>query len=133
MKSLFSFCFITSFLATTALAAEPPECKQQKIEGTVIEMCLLRGAAFQHDLYTMKADKTLIFALVDDFSEKVELTHEVPPGPGIEFALSKQGESSSRITGGCVPQSKDGMEVARLCNFTWGKVQVVKDIRFEFK
>lgn len=28
---------------------------------------------------------------------------------------------------------KDGAEVARVCNFYWGKYQVVKDVRFEFK
>lgn len=122
-------------LTTSSLtfAAEPPECKQQTVEKSVMEMCLLRGAAFQHDLYTLKADKVLIFALVDDFSEKVELEHVVPSGPSIEFPLSKQGGSSVKITGGCAPVSKDGQEVARLCNFYWGRFQIVTDVRFEFR
>jgi hypothetical protein len=42
-------------------------------------------------------------------------------------------EKSVTIQGGCVPESKDGAEVARICNFFWGKYQVVKDVRFEFK
>lgn len=119
--------------STNAFAAEPPQCKQQTIEKSVIEMCLLPGAAFQHDLYTLKADKVLIFALVDDYSEKVELEHTLPEGLAIEFPLSQQGDKSTKIWGGCVPESKDGAEVARLCNFHWGKHHIVKDVRFEFK
>lgn len=114
-------------------AAEPPKCKQQTIEKSTIEMCLLPGAAFQHDLYTLKADKVLIFALVDDYAEKMQIEHVLPEGPSIEFPLSKQGEKSVTIKGGCVPESKDGAEVARVCNFFWGKHQVVKDVRFEFE
>jgi hypothetical protein len=119
--------------ASGVFAAEPPQCKQQKIEDSVIEICLLPGAAFQHDLYTLKADKVLIFALVDDYSENVELEHTLPEGLSIEFPLSKQGGKTTKIKGGCVPESKDGAEVARVCNFHWGKYQVVKDVRFEFK
>lgn len=130
--SEYLICLI-ALTSSSVFSAEPPECKQQTVEKSVIEMCLLRGAAFQHDLYTLKADKVLIFALVDDFSEKVEIEHAVPSGPSIEFPLSKQDVSSVKITGGCAPESKDGMEIARLCNFYWGKFQVVKDVRFEFK
>jgi hypothetical protein len=123
-------------LALTAFgvqAAEPTQCKQQIIEKSVIEMCLVPGAAFQHDLYTLKADKVLIFALVDDYSENVQLEHKIPDGPALEFPLSKQGEKSVTIKGGCLPESKDGAEIARVCNFFWGKHHVVKDVRFEFK
>lgn len=128
------FAFLLPFFASAGvLAAEPPQCKQQTVEKSVVEMCLLQGAAFQHDLYTLKADKVLIFALVDDYSEKVELEHTIPEGLTVEFPLSMQGEKVVKIRGGCVPESKNGAEVARLCNFYWGKYQVVKDIRFEFK
>lgn len=132
MKQL-SLPILLACFTSGAVAAEPPQCKQQNIEKSVIEMCLLPGAAFQHDLYTLKADKVLIFALVDDYSEKVELEHTIPEGVSIEFPLSKQGEKTIKIRGGCVPESKDGAEVARVCNFYWGKYQVVKDVRFEFK
>lgn len=134
-RQLLSSC-VAAFLLLTpfcAQAAEPPQCKQQVIEKTTVEMCLLPGAAFQHDLYTVKADKVLLVALVDDYAEKVELEHTIPTGPAIEFPLSLQGEKSTKIKGGCVPESKDGAEVARLCNFYWGKHQIVKDVRFEFK
>ena len=133
MKLALSALLLSLVASAEVLAAEPPQCKQQAVEKSVIEMCLLPGAAFQHDLYTLKADKVLIFALVDDYSEKVELEHAIPEGLAIEFPLSKQGEKVVKIRGGCVPESKDGAEVARLCNFYWGKYQVVKDIRFEFK
>jgi hypothetical protein len=132
MKNLY-LSTLLAFLAPSVFAADPPQCKQQTVEKTVMEMCMLPGAAFQHDLYTLKADKVLLFVLVDDYSEKVELEHTIPEGPSIEFALSKQGEKTTKIRGGCVPESKDGAEVARLCNFYWGKHQVVKDVRFEFK
>lgn len=133
MKKIVTGIFGVLAMVASVYAAEPPQCKQQTVEKVAIEMCLLPGAAFQHDLYTLKADKVLIFALVDDYSENVVLEHTIPEGPSIEFSLSKQGEKTATVRGGCVPESKDGAEVARLCNFYWGKVQVVKDVRFEFK
>lgn len=133
MKRPLSTILLSLVASAEVLAAEPPQCKQQTVEKSVIEMCLLPGAAFQHDLYTLKADKVLIFALVDDYSEKVELEHAIPEGLTIEFPLSKQGEKVVKIRGGCVPESKDGAEIARICNFYWGRHQIVKDIRFEFK
>lgn len=119
--------------SAAALAGEPPQCVQQTVEKSLIEICLVPGAAFQHDLYTLKADKTLIVALVDDYAEKVELEHAIPEGLTIEFPLSRQGEKVVKIRGGCVPESREGVEVARLCNFFWGKHQIVKDVRFEFR
>ncbi|RFB65819.1 MULTISPECIES: hypothetical protein [unclassified Herbaspirillum] len=125
--------FALSLISVASNAAEPAQCQQQLVETTIIEMCMHPGAAFQHDLYTMKADGVMIFALVDDYSEKVELEHTIPPGETLEFPLSKQGSNPIKITGGCVPESKNGHEVARLCNFHWGKTQVVNDVRFTFK
>jgi len=86
----------------------------------------------QHDVYVLKADNQHVFALMDDYVEKVELSHTIPDGVTIELPLSKQGERTVVIKGGCVPESKDGMEVGRVCNFTWGKHQIVKDARFTF-
>lgn len=126
------FVLWAAAVAGSVGAAEAPRCKQQNINGSAVEMCLQPGAAFQHDMYQLKVDKVLIFSLVDDYAEHVELQHTVPDGPSIEFAFSKQGEKVVKITGGCVPESKDDVEVARVCNFYWGKVQVVKDVRFEF-
>jgi hypothetical protein len=132
MKTLSLLAFATGACAN-AFSAEPPQCKKQTVEKTVFEMCLLPGAAFQHDLYTLKADKVLIFSLVDDYAESVQLEHKIPEGPAIEFPLSRQDGNPVRITGGCLPESKDGAEVARVCNFRWGQIDVVKDVRFEFK
>jgi hypothetical protein len=130
-KYVFTFTAIIA-LSNTVYAATP-ECKQTKIENTEIEMCLTPGGNFQHDLYTLKADKVIIFSLVDDFVENVSLVHTIPDGLAIEFPLSKQGEKTVSITGGCVPVSKDQTEIARICNFSWGKYQVVKNLRFDFK
>lgn len=133
MKSFAISSLLIAGLMATASAAEPPQCKVQKVENVSFEMCMQPGASFQHDIYTLKADKVLLFALVDDFAEKIELEHTIPPGVTIEFPLSKQGTPTVKISGGCVPESKDGAEIARLCNFSWGKYHVIKDVRFEFK
>ena len=131
MKYLFSFLCLMGAVCG-AQAAESPQCKQQTVEKSLIEICLVKGAAFQHDFYTLKADKSLIFALVDDYADNVQLEHTVPDGEVIEFPLSMQGGKTVTIKGGCVPESKDGYESARVCNFYWGKHQIVKDVRFEF-
>lgn len=126
--SMFVIGVSTMFSATAA----PERCQQQVVEKSVVEICLEPGAAFQHDTYTLKVDKVTVFALVDDYAEKVSLEHVVPDGETIELPLSKQGTRSVQINGGCVPESKGGAEVARVCNFSWGKHQIVKNIRFEF-
>lgn len=113
-------------------AAEVTKCRQQNADGTKVEICLVQPGPFQHDLYTLRADGALIFVLVDDFAEQIELVHVIPEGPALEFPLSRNNGKAVTIKGGCVPESKDGAEVARLCNFFWGSRQVVKDVRFEF-
>jgi hypothetical protein len=124
----------TACTGTVAQTKPPaPECRAQQVEQSKVEICLVHGAAFQHDHYMLRADGAVIFMLPDDFAEKVELEHILAEGPSIEYPLSRQGEKSVKIVGGCVPESKDGAEVARICNFRWGKYQVVKDQRFEFK
>ncbi|MFC5476377.1 hypothetical protein [Paraherbaspirillum soli] len=128
-KYFFALAAIT--FSTSAFSA--PECKQEKIENSNIEMCLIRGESFQHDIYMLKADKVVIFALTDDYVENISLEHTIPDGLAIEFPLSKQGGKNVKITGGCVPEIKDDAEIARVCNFYWGKYPVVKDVRFEFQ
>jgi len=34
------------------------------------------------------------------------------------------------ISGGCVPISDKGTEIARLCDFTWGKIKIIDAVRF---
>ena len=125
-----SFFLASCLLAVSAQAA--PQCKQQTVDKSVVEICMVPGAAFQHDLYTLKANNVLVFALIDDYVEQVELTHTIPEGPAIELPLSQQGEKRVQIKGGCLPESKDGAEVGRVCNFSWGRHQIVKDVRFTF-
>lgn len=114
-------------------AAEPAQCQQQLVANVVSEMCLLPGAAFHHDQYTLRVGQDFIFSLVDDFVEKVNLQHTIPAAATLELPLSRQDHLSVNIHGGCAPESKDGIEVARVCNFFWGKYQVVKNVRFDFK
>jgi hypothetical protein len=125
-----SFLLASCALAASAQAA--PQCKQQTVEKSVVEICMVPGAAFQHDVYTLKADNVLVFALIDDYVEHLELNHTIPEGLAIELPLSQQGEKRISIKGGCLPESKDGAEVGRICNFTWGRHQIVKDVRFTF-
>lgn len=129
MKKEYFALFGYLMFAGSALAAAP-ECQRQAVEKSVAEMCVVRGGNFQHDTYMLKVDGALIFALADDFSENVSLEHEVPTGPALEFPLSIQGQKVVKIVGGCKPVSKDGAEIARVCNFSWGRHQVVKDVRF---
>lgn len=114
-------------------AKSKPECRQQSGDGYVALMCLTRGGIGGHDMYSLVLDDELIFTLTDDFSDDVRLKHTIPPGPVIEHPLSlKAGSKIVEIVGGCVPVSKNNMEVARVCNFTFGKEQIVKDVHFEF-
>ena len=118
--------------AQAGVTQQKSECRSERVETSRIEICLIRGAAFQHDLYELHADGALIFSLTDDYVEKVELQHTVPEGVSIEYPLSKQTEKVVKISGGCLPEVKNGLEIARVCNFHWGKHYVVKNQRFEF-
>lgn len=124
--------FLIGISVVFSAAAASPRCNKETVEKSVVELCLTPGAAFQHDIYTLKIDDVLVFALVDDYADKVTLDHTIPDGETIELPLSKQGEKMVRIAGGCVPESKNGVEVARICNFSWGRHQIVKDARFDF-
>jgi len=128
------------FVAAIALLSLPthgqdnmPECRTQKDAESSASICITRGSAFRHDYYALVVDRDLIFTLADDFAEDIRLRHTIPPGPTIEFPLSRaDGGKVVDIRGGCVPVSKDNTEVARLCNIHWGKKQIIKDELFEF-
>lgn len=134
MKSLSPFIGAAAalLLATAAQAASKPQCQSQVVQGSKIELCMNPGSGMQHDTYVLRADSVLIFALVDDYVEKVTLEHRIPEGLTIEFPLSKQGTPTVTLSGGCVPVSQGGAEVARVCNFTWGQHKIITDWRFEF-
>lgn len=121
-----------------ARAAEP-KCESQTIDRHTTKLCISQSP-FQHDYYTLWVDGVPIFTLPDDYVESVTLTHRIPQDGAIEFALSKQGEPTVTITGGCSPISEEqeldgkkiGIEVGRSCSFTWGKVSILKDLQIRF-
>lgn len=125
-------------LAATAIAAEP-SCKVQVLDGHTSELCVT-SVPFQHDYYTLKVDRALIFTLPDDYVEDVVLTHTIPNDAAIEFPLSAQGTPTVKIAGGCAPISEQstqdgqtvGVETGRRCSFKWGKVDVLKDLVVTF-
>ncbi|MET3517963.1 hypothetical protein ABIC63_005770 [Pseudacidovorax sp. 1753] len=128
---LFALC--TFAFATQAQTNPPsPDCRVQQVEGARVEMCLFRGASFQHDRYMLRFDGDVIFVLTDDFAERVELEHTLLDGPAIEYRLSGQDAKTVKLVGGCIPEIKDKTEVARVCNFRLGKHEIVKNQRFEF-
>jgi hypothetical protein len=127
----FKYRLLLIAMMVPALAFAAPDCREQKVDQTLIEMCRFPGGFFQHDTYVLRADKVTVFALADDFAENVTLNHTVPEAAAVEFALSHQDSKNVLIKGGCVPVSKDQLEIARICNFTWGQKQVVKDVRFD--
>lgn len=139
MKSILNNALLLNlalaFLAYPAMASQEnsPQCFEQPTEKSTVVMCLQTNGAFSHDVYSLSVDKVLIFALVDDYAEKVKLEHTIPEGLTIEFPLSKQEEKTVTIWGGCLPESKNDIEIARICNFWWGKYHIVNNIRFEFK
>ncbi|VVD83290.1 hypothetical protein PAQ31011_01225 [Pandoraea aquatica] len=126
---------VVSSLAFSAYAVEP-KCFTQSNDGHTTELCVT-SAPFQHDYYTLKVDRALIFVLPDDYVEDVTLTHTIPKDAAIEFPLSMQGSSIVKITGGCVPISTDvtdetgtiGMETGRRCSFKWGQKDILKDLK----
>jgi hypothetical protein len=135
LSSIFGFFILSLLLKPIASNAQQskPECQTQAGANFTALICLARGQAMQHDLYSLVVDKALIFTLTDDFSEDVHLKHTIPPGLTLEHPLSRAaGSNTVEITGGCVPESKDEMEVARVCNFSWGGTQVVNNVRFTF-
>lgn len=131
IRSVIVLLFFAS-LSEMTWAATKEECRGQKINANKFEICLQRGQNFQHDSYILRLDNSTIFSVVDDFAEDVKLTHIIPSGPAIEFAPSLDGSKTSTISGGCVPVSERNVEIARVCNFNWGNLNIVKDVRFEF-
>ncbi|HEY4146283.1 hypothetical protein [Pinirhizobacter sp.] len=130
---------VASLFVVPVVAAADPECQSEKIDGVLIEMCLLRGGHFKHDVYLMRSNGIPVFGIADDFVEKVSLIHKLSEGLALEFPFSRGGSDPVEIKGGCAPVTqpfKPGdkliVEVARVCNFTWGARQVVKNVRFSF-
>jgi hypothetical protein len=132
-----SAILIGMFLCAESLWASE-QCIVKSVDTHNVRICHLDGGMLGHDHYALSVDGELIFALVDDYVEKIVLTHKVPQGLAIEMPLSKSSEPFVTISGGCVPVIKKdtigGMEVdvevARRCNFTWGATKIVDDVEF---
>ena len=124
--------FAALLLALPAAApAGEKKCEERTVSGHRARMCMHNPGMFKHWTFSLEVDGEVIFSLVDDYSEKVSLTHTVPEGPAIELALSKQGSKTVSIVGGCVPVIGDrGTEIARQCDFTWGGVKIIDAVRF---
>lgn len=129
---------MTKYTVARLIASEPsappssPQCKSQKlVEDHLSEICMTRGANFDHDYFTLRVDGLEVFHLADDYAEDVEMKHKIPRDTSIEFPLSLQGPVASTIRGGCTPIEKNGALAAHVCNFTWGNIRIVEDVRFE--
>ena len=126
---------LLSTLAAIAHAAGP-KCATQTLNEHTSELCVT-SVPFQHDYYTLKVDRALIFILPDDYVENIDLTHTLPEDAALEFPLSRQGTSTVKIVGGCIPLSEKqelngklvGVEVGRKCSFKWGNVDILKDMQ----
>ncbi|VVE58706.1 hypothetical protein PHO31112_05364 [Pandoraea horticolens] len=126
----------------TGPAMAAVKCETQNLNGHSTDICVNSGK-FSHDYYTLVVDKNVMFTLPDDYVEDIILTHRVPEDAAIEFPASGSAAPGTivKITGGCVPvsekQSVDGkmvgVEVARVCSFKWGDVDVLKDARLKFE
>ncbi len=117
--------------AGTCAAEDKITCREQTAEGHKAQLCMRDPGMFRHFQFTLTVDGEHIFTLVDDYVETISLTHKIPQGPALEMPLSKQGANETTLSGGCKPVVKGDAEIARLCNFRWGKVEVIKDIRFD--
>jgi hypothetical protein len=122
------------FLSSAACAAEDKTaCREQTTQGHKAELCMRNPGMFRHFQFTLTVDGEHMFTLVDDYVETVSLTHRIPQGPALEMPLSRQGMKEVTLSGGCKPvlNAAGDAEIARLCNFRWGKVDVIKDVRFD--
>jgi hypothetical protein len=118
-------------LALPAVSVAGTKCQERTVSGHHAKMCMYDPGMFKHWTFSLEVDGETIFALVDDYSEQVSLTHALPEGLALELPLSKQGQKTVSITGGCVPiTSGDGTEIARQCDFTWGSIKIIDAVRF---
>ena len=106
-------------------------CEERTVSGHHAKMCRYDPGMFKHWTFSLEVDGEAIFSIIDDYVEQVSLTHTLPEGLALELPLSQQGKRTISISGGCVPViSERGTEVARQCDFTWGDVKIVDNVRF---
>ncbi len=139
MKRLLSAVLLGGLAAANIACAAEPRCESQTNGAHLSKLCVSQ-APFQHDYYTLWVDGAPIFTLPDDYIESVTLTHRIPDDAAIEFPLSKQGTPTVTISGGCIPISEQretdgrlvGVEVGRSCSFTWGSVNILRELQIHF-
>ncbi|MDP8052755.1 hypothetical protein QJU23_10065 [Pasteurella atlantica] len=132
MKKI-SYLLIVFSLVTSNTFAQKKQCLKQTNRNHNALICSEQTELFEHNIYSLIVDNQLIFSLVDDFVDNVRLTHTIPRGLVMELPLSEGKTGKISLTGGCIPVSKKGMEVSRLCNFFWGKVKIIHNARFKFE
>lgn len=133
MKLTAALCLCLAATMSQAQDDKKPDCRHQVVDKNIVSICHRPAGLFQHYHFTLSLNDQLIFALVDDYVEKVELEHIIPEGPALEFPLSKQpGLKRVKISGGCVPISEQQTEVGRKCDFSWGKLQAIRNVWFDF-
>ncbi|HEY3538581.1 MAG TPA: hypothetical protein VGL01_14245 [Trinickia sp.] len=88
----------------------------------------------------MSADKRLIFWVGRRYGHARAAASGEQAVGDVGGRLSKQGSPTVTISGGCRPISEQqsaggkmiGVEVGRSCSFTWGEVDVLKDLQIRF-
>lgn len=125
---------IALMAGSTVASHATTKCQEQVVDGHKSKICFNNPGMFMHWQFSLEVDGEHIFTLIDDFVEQISLTHRMPEGLAIEMPLSaKQGTKTVTISGGCVSvfSPKGQTEIARKCNFMWGKTPVIKEAVFE--
>jgi hypothetical protein len=130
MRTIFVIIIIIVSASSKAIAQETQQCYKQEIDSHKSVICLHDPGLFHHWLFSLTVDGQLIFNVVDDFVEQVNLTHSIPPGLTMELPLSQGKSGEISLVGGCVPEVEKEIEIARVCNFSWGNVKIIDNIRF---
>lgn len=130
MRWIFVLIILMVSISSKAIAQETQQCYTQEIDSHKSVICLHDPGLFRHWLFSLTVDGQLILNIVDDFVEKVNLTHSIPSGLTMELPLSQGKSGDISLVGGCVPESEKEKEVVRVCNFSWGNAKIIDNIRF---
>lgn len=120
-------CLLLGLQSISSMAAGKQDCQKSGD----FAICMVRPGPFQHDYYILTLKNVVIFQLADDYAEDILLRHKVPEGPALEFEVSGKPGTVVEIKGGCVPVNQKNVEVARICNITWGGRKIIANVRFE--
>jgi hypothetical protein len=124
------FFVLILLLLQVNLFALKVQCETQTTGEHNATICLKDYGNFKHWIFSLEVDNQLIFELVDDFAENINLLHKIPKGLVLELPLSKNSKDEVSIVGGCKPISENETEIARVCNFQWGNKKIIENIKF---